>query len=139
MLRATVKSLLAHKLRLALTALAIVLGVGFVSGTYVLTDTINSIFDDLFKTTTQGTDVQVRTREAFPDNQGNTVREPVPASLEAQIRAVDGVQATQGSVTGIAQLIDKDGKPLSSQAPTIGLSFGPVQDLNGSVVARQGR
>ena len=48
MLRATLKSLLARKLRLTLTALSIVLGVGFVAGTYVLTDTMNKAFEDLF-------------------------------------------------------------------------------------------
>ena len=48
MLRATVKSLLARKLRLVLTALAIVLGVGFTAGTFVLTDTISHTFDTIF-------------------------------------------------------------------------------------------
>src|SRR4029453_17315360 len=51
---ATLKGLLAHKLRLAATALAIVLGVSFVAGTYVLTDTITASFDNLFKQVTQG-------------------------------------------------------------------------------------
>ena len=46
--KATLKGLLAHKFRLAATALAIVLGVSFVAGTYVLTDTITASFDDLF-------------------------------------------------------------------------------------------
>jgi putative ABC transport system permease protein len=59
---ATLKGLLAHKLRLALTALAIVLGVGFVAGTYVLTDTINATFTTLFGQITQGTDASVRSR-----------------------------------------------------------------------------
>jgi putative ABC transport system permease protein len=63
--KATLKGLLAHKFRLAATALAIVLGVGFVAGTYVLTDTMNSAFKDLFKTVTQGTDVAIRTKATF--------------------------------------------------------------------------
>src|SRR6266511_4329691 len=54
MWNATIKGLLSHKLRLALTALAIVLGVSFVSGTYVLTDTMNATFSQLFKDTTNG-------------------------------------------------------------------------------------
>ena len=60
MWKTTVKGLMAHKLRLVLTALAVVLGVGFIAGTYVLTDTINKTFDQLFTDTTQGIDVFVR-------------------------------------------------------------------------------
>ena len=48
MRRVMIKGLLAHKLRLALTALSVVLGVGFVAGTFVLTDTLSSTFDNLF-------------------------------------------------------------------------------------------
>ena len=62
MRKATLKGLLAHKLRLALTALSVVLGVAFVSGTFVLTDTINHTFDNLFTEVSQGVDVTVRAR-----------------------------------------------------------------------------
>lgn len=51
MLRATLKSLLAHKVRMAMSTIAIVLGVAFVSGTFVFTDTLNSSFIDLFRQT----------------------------------------------------------------------------------------
>ena len=60
MWRTTIKGLLAHKVRLALTALAVVLGVGFVVGTYVLTDTINRAFDNLFQDIDRGVAVQVQ-------------------------------------------------------------------------------
>ena len=49
MWRATIKGLIAHRVRLTLTAMSIVLGVGFVAGTYILTDTMNRAFDNLFK------------------------------------------------------------------------------------------
>ena len=65
MLHATLKSLLARKLRLGLTALSIVLGVGFVAGTFVLTDTMNKAFDDLFAQAASGSDVIVRATSAF--------------------------------------------------------------------------
>ncbi|MDQ3897620.1 MAG: hypothetical protein M3326_10340, partial [Actinomycetota bacterium] len=58
--RAIVKGLLAHKLRLFLTAMAVVLGVSFVAGTFVLTDTINKTFKNLFSEISAGTDVSVR-------------------------------------------------------------------------------
>ena len=54
------KSLLAKKLRLVLTAVSVVLGIGFVSGTYVLTDTMNAAFEELFAQTSGASDVVVR-------------------------------------------------------------------------------
>src|SRR6202020_3360937 len=60
MWRVTIKGLLAHKLRLALTALAIVLGVTFISGTFVLTDTLHSTFSSLFTSVYSKIDFQVR-------------------------------------------------------------------------------
>jgi putative ABC transport system permease protein len=123
MLKATLKGLLAHKLRLAATALAIVLGVSFVAGTYVLTDTITATFDNLFKQVTQGIDVAVRTNATF-SSQGTEVREPMPAALLDQVRAVDGVRVAEGNVTGFAQFVDKDGRPVTTGgAPTLGVSF----------------
>ena len=85
MFRVTLKSLLARKLRLVLTALAVVLGVAFVSGTLILTDTMNKTFDDLFATAYSGTDVGVRGKSAFDVNVaegGDSAqsRAPVPAS-----------------------------------------------------------
>src|SRR5437588_1253826 len=69
-LRATVKSLLARKLRLVLTALAIVLGVGFTAGTFVLTDTALKSFDDLFGQVYANTDVVVQAHQAFNPTEG---------------------------------------------------------------------
>ena len=63
MWRTTIKGLLAHKVRLALTALAVVLGVGFVVGTYVLTDTINRAFDNLFQDIDRGVAVYITNRD----------------------------------------------------------------------------
>jgi len=65
MWRATFKSLLAKKVRLVLTALSIVLGVGFMAGTYVLTDTMSAAFDQVFETAQANTDVVVRAAAAF--------------------------------------------------------------------------
>src|SRR5437899_1327230 len=70
MLRATLKGLLGHKLRLIITALAVTLGVAFVSGTFVLTDTINHTFDKLFGEVMAGTDVVVRSKTLFTGGGG---------------------------------------------------------------------
>jgi putative ABC transport system permease protein len=78
MRRATLKSLLAHKLRLALTATAVVLGVAFISGTLVLTDTLNATCTNLFGDAYRNVDVAVRAKSAFGTGDD---REPVPAVL----------------------------------------------------------
>ena len=70
MWRATLKSLLAKKVRLTLTALSVVLGVGFMAGTYVLTDTMSQAFDELFDTVATDTDVIVRAESAFSPTAG---------------------------------------------------------------------
>jgi putative ABC transport system permease protein len=131
MLNATLKGLAAHKLRLALTALAIVLGVSFVTGTYVLTDTISKTFDELFQNVTQGVDVVVRGKDTISDQSMGELRTPLPASLATRIREVDGVKLAEGSVTGYAQFVKKDGKPVTTGgAPTLGVSFGSAPELN---------
>ncbi|HZB58937.1 MAG TPA: ABC transporter permease, partial [Actinomycetota bacterium] len=136
MRKATLKGLMAHKLRLAATALAIVLGVSFVSGTYVLTDTITASFDSLFKQVTQGIDVAVRSEETFGGFETGEVRDPMPASLLERIQAVDGVRVAEGSVTGYAQLVGKDGKAVTTGgAPSLGVSFNQdTQFTAGSTV-----
>ena len=128
MRKATLKGLLAHKFRLAATALAIVLGVSFVAGTYVLTDTITASFDSLFKQVTQGIDVAVRSEETFGGFDTGEVRDPMPAALLERIQAVDGVRVAEGNVTGYAQLVGKDGKAVTtSGAPSPGVSFNQDQ------------
>src|ERR1051325_525154 len=113
MWKAPIKGLLAHKLRLGLTALAVVLGVGFVSGTYILTDTMAHAFDSLFQQTTKGVAVEVTKIPKFNGNVageaqfGATTR--VPASLLETIRGVEGVRIAVGSVSGYAQLVTSDG------------------------------
>lgn len=133
MWRVTVKGMLAHKLRLALTALAIVLGVTFISGTYVLTDTLNNTFSVLFGNVYQHVDFQVRGVAVFSSSApgGGAVRKPIAASLLASIRAVPGVAVAEGTVTGYAQFVAPDGSAISSGgAPTIGISFDPNHELS---------
>ena len=86
MWRVTIKGLLAHKLRLALTALAIVLGVTFIAGTFVLTDTLHNTFDTLFGNIYQNVDFQVRGVAQFGSG-GTATRNPVPESLLATVQA----------------------------------------------------
>jgi putative ABC transport system permease protein len=133
--RAALKSLLARKLRLALTALAIVLGVGFVVGTLVLTDTLSRAFDEIFAGTAEGTDVVVRGTSAFQPGFGGgpgggvfEEQPPVPEDLVERVAGVDGVATAVGEVSGYAQLVDPNtGDPIETMGPpTIGASWNPV-------------
>jgi putative ABC transport system permease protein len=133
---ATLKSLFARKLRLALTALAIVLGVGFVAGTYVLTDTMNKAFNDLFAQANSATDVIVRATQAFtpsaagPGGGSGTTRNPISADLLVTVRAVPGVQTATGDLSGYAQLVDpKTGKTIGGIGPpTIGTNWNETSN-----------
>jgi len=70
----TWRGLLAKKLRFLATALAVVLGIGFMSGTLILTDTIRQTFNDLFASVTKGTDVVVRGQKLFDAQFGGRQR-----------------------------------------------------------------
>jgi putative ABC transport system permease protein len=130
MWKVTIKGLLAHKLRLALTALAIVLGVTFISGTFVLTDTLHNTFTELFGNIYSKIDFQVR-GVAQLGSGGNAVRNELPESLLATVRGVPGVAAAEGGVTGYAQFIGHNGKAIQTGgAPTLAVSFDPNQKLS---------
>lgn len=132
MIKTAVKGVLAHKLRLALTALAIVMGVGFVAGTYIFTDTINARFETLFADVYAGVDATVRPESAeFGQEQGS-----LDATLLQTVKAVEGVESAEPSVGGMAQIIAPDGKPIGGMGPpTIGGSWVADQALNAFRIA----
>src|SRR5579863_8731771 len=133
MWKVTIKGLLAHKLRLALTGLAIVLGVTFISGTFVLTDTLQNTFTTLFGHIYQNVDFQVRAKAASTDNsgRGGAVRPPIAQSIVDTVRGVPGVAAAEGTVSGYAQFVAPDGAAVSTGgAPTLGVSFDPEPKLS---------
>ncbi len=133
MWKVTIKGLLAHKLRLALTAVAIVLGVTFISGTLVLTDTLHATFTTLFGHVYQNVDFEIRGKAAFTDNTGGggAVRKPIPESIATTVRTIPGVAYAEGTVGGYAQFVAPDGKAVTTGgAPTIGLSFDPNTQLS---------
>ena len=108
MLRATFRSLLARKLRLLLSATAIVLGVSFVAGALTLTDTLGKVFDNLFTDVGAKTSVVVRGTKVFEGgSHGDAQRLPVPVKLLSALRSVDGVAGATGDVSGYAALLDR--------------------------------
>src|ERR1700733_4761471 len=142
MTKVTIKSLLAHKMRLAFTALAIVLGVTFVSGTLVLTDTLNRTFDTLIGHAYQHINFQIRGKAAF----GNAAaglsttadRKPVPEWVATAVRHLPTVAYVDGSVEGYGQFVARDGDAIGSAASAMGFSFDPDQQLS-SVLLAAGR
>src|SRR5215207_8897039 len=108
MFNLTRKGLWAHKVRFLLTGLAVILGVAFMAGTMILTDTMGKTFDGLFATANEGIDVVVEHADSIDAHAGD-VHERVDASLLDQVRATDGVAAASGSIEGFAQLVRTDG------------------------------
>src|SRR5437879_3319028 len=129
------RGLMARKLRLAMTSLAIALGVGFIAGTYVLTDTLDYAFTSLF-TKTSNADTIVQSQSGFTQGSINLDRAPVPASLVVTVRNVPQVQSADGFVAGYAQLLGHDGKavPTVQGAPTLGISATDVAALSTATV-----
>src|SRR5690349_15780313 len=100
------KQVVAHRFRFVLTTLAVVLGVTFVSGTLVLTDTSQKLFDDKFTSRNAGIDLTVRTPVAFDAAMGVEVEhDPVPASLVGRVRAIAGAGDVAGAISGGGTLL----------------------------------
>ena len=144
MWRATISGVLARKVRLLLTALAVVLGVTFVSGTYVLTDTLHASLGEIFQQYASGSDLVV----AAPHQVGDraTSRQRVPTALAEQVRRVPGVAEATPFLIGDAKFIKRDRQtaiqPLGSA--TLGISWagkgsvGPARVVTGRRPFRDG-
>ena len=135
MFRVIMRGLLARKFRLFATALAVTLGVAFMAGTMVLTDTIGHTFNDLSTGVYKGTDAEVRAKAAFsgPAMGGGDQRPLISDSLVQSLRRVPGVAADEGSAMGYARLTGKNGKALGNPAagaPTLGGNWNHVSQLN---------
>lgn len=131
MFRLGLRNTLAHKARFLLTTLAVVMGVGFVVGSFVVTDSLSGSVDQLFADITRGTDVSVRaTTELDESVMSGSARGRIEAGLLPIVEAIEGVAAAEGQLGGYAQLLDRDGQPLKTTgAPFIGVSWGHVAEL----------
>src|SRR3954449_588994 len=145
-----IKGLLGRKLRAVLTALAIVLGVAMVSGSFVLTDSIQKAFHSVFASSYAHTDAVVSGKKLVDySNSGNAT---VPASLLARVRALPDVEDATGLLSDMtgsvltAKLYDKHGKIINGNGnPTFGVGvdpkatrFNPMELASGRWAAREG-
>ncbi len=142
MLRFSLRNLLVNKLRLLLTLAAVIVGVAFVSGTYVLSDTMVKAFDELYGGLTSGTDVVVRAESPFDADvttTGGQLR-PLDQSVVDTVREVPGVAAAEGSVAGFALILDNEGEPIQpGGAPTFGTNIHEDREMSGAGHIREGR
>jgi putative ABC transport system permease protein len=142
MTKFALRGLLSRKLRTALTALAIVLGVAMISGTYVLTDSIDSAFDQIFTDVREGSNVVISGKSAFDLSEGSGVTEPtLDESLLDEVRELPGVAQAEGSVdSDSTSLIGKDNKAIVyGGAPNLGFAiaegdspFNPLRLVQGA-------
>ncbi|RNM16975.1 ABC transporter permease [Nocardioides pocheonensis] len=140
MLKVSLRNLFVNKLRLFLTVAAVTVGVAFVSGTFVLSDTMGKAFDQLYAGLTSGQDVIVRAKAPYEIDvtTGGTQR-PLDESIVARVAGVPGVVVAQGDVAGYALVLDKAGKPIQpGGAPTIGGTASGDDRLAGDFSYRSG-
>ncbi|HZB40408.1 MAG TPA: ABC transporter permease, partial [Ilumatobacter sp.] len=131
MFRLTIKELAARKLRLLTTAFAVLLGVAFMAGTIVFTDTIGATFDSVLAEANEGVDAYVRTPSEIDLGYG----EPGPrldASLIDTVASADGVDQAALRINGYAQLVGLDGNPVGdlAKSPAFGSNWVDVDELN---------
>jgi putative ABC transport system permease protein len=129
-IRVALKGLAGRKLRAALTAVAIILGVAMISGTYVLTDTIQSAFGTVFTQVYKHTDAIISGKSAIGnDNNNPTLPPSFPQSLLGEVRGLPGVAEATGGIADYAYLVGRDGKVISGHgAPPLAFSVHPHGD-----------
>jgi putative ABC transport system permease protein len=126
MIAVALKGLAARKVRALLTAFAVVIGVSMVSGTFILTDTMQKTFDGLFAATYDETDAVIAGREIVEKSTSGSAT--IPAPLLAKVRALPEVEAASGIVSprevNAADIIGHDGKAVAKQS--VGTSVDPA-------------
>jgi putative ABC transport system permease protein len=124
--------------RLIAISIAIILGVAFVVGSFVLADSMRSGFDSLFTDAFENTDLQVRTELAFGSGSDTGTRDPVQAGLVDTVAQVPGVERAAGELQRSAQIIDADGEAVTTGgAPMFGASWDGT-DPGSTIELREG-
>ncbi|MEV5341693.1 ABC transporter permease [Streptomyces sp. NPDC052676] len=127
MLKATLRSFLAHKGRLLLSALAVVLSVAFVVGSLIFSDTVSRTFDRLFAST--AADVTVSPKETLDEAVPSGMTATLPAALADRVARIDGVAAAraEAEVPNLTVVDDRnESVSPTTGAPTIGTAWQPT-------------
>jgi putative ABC transport system permease protein len=130
MIGVALKGLLGRKLRSALTAFAIVLGVAMISGSFVLTDTLGKSVDQSYSEAYKATDAVISSEEAV--NTGDTTREApaFAADVLRRVESLPGVRVAQGTIEDQARLVDKNNNPIGDDGDAVGVDPSADQSLN---------
>jgi putative ABC transport system permease protein len=138
MIRTALKTVFAHKLRLLLTAMSVMIGVAFIAGTFIFTDTIDRTFSDLFDNIFEGQDVIVQAESEF--DVGFSGPPPIDESVLDIVLGVPGVEVAEGSVGGFAVIYNKEGEAIvPTGPPTLGGSAPEDERVAGNITIREGR
>jgi putative ABC transport system permease protein len=134
MFRVMLRNAAGHKLRLILTALAVILGVAFVAGTFILTDAIKSTFNTMTASHYANIAVVIRGTETLQltmENSGSGHRRNVPLSAIPTVHAVPGVAQVTPAIEGNAILVGSNGTAVrNAGAPTLGISSETLSNSN---------
>src|SRR4051794_1492898 len=131
------RGLLARKLRTVLTGFAVVLGVAFVAGTFVFTDTIDASFKDLFERAHKGEDVSIEASQ--PVKEDFSAAPTMPSSTLDRVKDLPGVKAAEGSVSADGTLLDPKGKPILSGGPPTIIVSASEEKIFQALVYRSGK
>ncbi|MER5684332.1 FtsX-like permease family protein [Streptomyces sp. NPDC002205] len=121
MFRTALRNVLAHKARLLMTVLAVMLGVAFVSGTLVFTDTLGNAFRNQSAKSYDDVAVAVTTHSDRRDEKTSGI----DAATLKKIRSLDGVATATGRVSGFAGVADPGGKLIGNGWSNTGGNFSP--------------
>jgi putative ABC transport system permease protein len=136
MLHAALSSAWGRKRRLAGTAIAVVLGVAFLTATLVIGDTAKAGFSAAFSEANEGTDAVVRNRDGMNGSEAMAATSPMEASIVDVVKGADGVRAVAPVIEGSATIVGKDGKPLGGDGPpAIGSNWIEDPELTGYELA----
>jgi putative ABC transport system permease protein len=120
--RLALRGLAARKLRSTLTIIAVLLGVTMIAGTFVLTDTIQKAFDNLFTAQTRGADVIVSSKPEIETDFAQP--KPLPQEIVDRVGGLDEVEKVEGQINDFAAVVGKDGKVVTTGgAPTIAATY----------------
>src|SRR5687768_3951178 len=116
MVRMALRGLLARKLRSALTGFAVVIGVAFVSGTFIFTDTINASFTDLFERVAKGVDANVTARQPVEGDFGGRIQ-PLPEGTLEKVQSAPGVEAAEPRFETVVSIFDEERERIGGNGP----------------------
>ena len=136
MFRTALSSAWARKRRLAGTAVAVVLGVAFLTATLVVGDTVKEGFSTAFGEANEGTDAVVRSADRMNGSESMAAGSPMDASVVDLVQGADGVRVVAPVIEGAATIVGKDGQPLGADGPpAIGSNWIEEPDLTGYELA----